>query len=138
MKRLFAVILTILLLSLPSYAWFIKKDKPVIIFRSKPITEINVMTPEVEFKRGERIYYMVTMPKMQYTRGLYIQVVKMDNSLAQMGYNLVWTRDVKLKDEETTYFTDNVVLNEAGAYRMQVYSNDRPTKLFARNEFWVK
>ena len=138
MKRLFAVILMILLVSLPSYAWFIKKDKPVIIFRSKPITESNVMTPEVEFRRGERIYYMVTMPKMQYARGLYIQIVKMNNSLAQMGYNLVWTRDVKLKDEETTYFTDYVVLNEAGAYRMQVYSNDRPTKLFARNEFWVK
>jgi len=138
MKHLVIILIVILAFCAPAFAWFSKKDKPVIIFRSKPITETNVMAQESEFKSGERIYYLITMPKMQYSRKLYLQVVKIDNAIGYAGFNLVWTRDVKLKDEYVTYYTDYFVLNSPGMYRLQVYSQDRPTKLFARNEFWVK
>ncbi|MBQ2611015.1 hypothetical protein IJF81_01330 [bacterium] len=96
------------------------------------------MDNSVEFPKGERIYYIITMPKFQYSRKLYIQILKQDNALGQMGYKLVWSRDVKLKNEETTYYTDYVVLNSSGSYVMQVYSKDRPTKLYSRQEFWVR
>ena len=142
MKKILLIFLTTFVILteviMPTHAFINKKDKPVIIFRSQPISQSNIMTPETEFARGERIYYLVTMPVMQYSRKLYIQVVKLDNEIMQTGFNLEWTRFVKLKDEEINQFTDYVVLNRAGMYRMKVYSQDKPTKLYATADFLVK
>ena len=77
------------------------------------------------------------MPKKVESRYLYIQVVKKDNDYGQFGYKLIWTRDVRLKDEEVHYFTDYLVLNEPGYYFMKVYSKDNPHKVLAASEFYV-
>ncbi len=139
MKKFLYVFLIFTFLSCGvSFACFTKKNNSVILFNNHPITEQNIMDNSVEFPKGERIYYIITMPKFQYSRKLYIQIFKQDNALGQMGYKLVWSRDVKLKNEETTYYTDYVVLNSSGSYVMQVYSKDRPTKLYSRQEFWVR
>lgn len=121
-----------------AFSLFNKKDKPAILFNKNPITKENVMDYNNEFDTGRRIYYLITMPEEQYSRKLFIQIIKKDNVYELYGYKLIWSNLVQLKDEEIAYYTDYVVINEPGCYVMKVYSKDRPTKLYAYSQFWVK
>lgn len=113
------------------------QDKPAILFNRHPISEKNIYDFSKSFPVGTRIYYVILMPKKIQSRYIYIQVVKKDNDYGRLGYNLVWTRDVRLKDEEINYFTDYIVLNQKGYYIMKVYSKDNPQKLYTSAEFYV-
>ncbi len=113
-------------------------DKPAIMFNKNPITKENVLDHSSVFKPNVRIYYLVLMPKKNHSRYLYIQLIKKDNAEMRLGYKLYWTRNVRLKDEQENYFTDYVVVNEPGAYVMQVYSKDRPHEPMARAQFFVQ
>ena len=97
----------------------------------------NIYDYSTVFQRGSRIYYVILMPKKVESRYLYIQIVKKDNKYGQFGYNLIQTRNIRLKDEEVNYFTDYFVLNEDGYYFMRVYSKDNPHKILASAEFYV-
>lgn len=115
----------------------VNSDKPAILFNRHPITEQNVYDYSVVFPIGTRIYYLVLLPKKIQSRYLYIQIIKKDNSYGRLGYNLIWTRNVRLKDEEVNYYTDYLVLNEKGFYIMKVYSKDNPQKVLTSAEFRV-
>ena len=105
--------------------------------KSSSETKDNIYDYEKVFPAGSRIYYVILMPEKVQSRYLYIQVVKKDNDYGQFGYKLVWTRDVRLKDEELNYFTDYFVLHEDGYYFMKVYSKDNPHKVLTAAEFSV-
>lgn len=113
-------------------------DKAGILFNNNPITEENVLDNSVKFMTGQRIYYLIFVPKKVRSRYLYIQVVKKDNDYGRLGYDLYWSRNVRLKDEEVNYFIDYVVINQKGFYIMQVYSKDNPTKRLTAAEFYVQ
>ncbi|MCI1273134.1 MAG: hypothetical protein LKG27_01725 [Clostridiaceae bacterium] len=139
MKKIFLLLVCLIFTCNISLAsWFSKKDKPFILFNKNQITKDNVMDYTSEFDAGRRIYYLIAMPKEQYSRRLYIQIVKKDNAYERQGYNLVWTSDVKLKDEDIASYEDYVVINQPGCYVMQVFSKDRPTKVYAESQFWVR
>lgn len=116
---------------------FLDKDKPAILFNRHPISEQNVYDYSVIFPVGARIYYLILMPDKIQSRYLYIQVIKKDNSYGRLGYNLIWTKNIRLKDEEVNYFTDYLVLNEKGFYIMKVYSKDNAQKILTSAEFRV-
>ena len=113
------------------------QDKAGILFNRYPITEQTIYNHTKTFPVGARIYYVVLMPKKVESRYLFIQVVQKDNDYGMMGYNLIWTKDVRLKDEEVNYFTDYLVLTRKGHYVMQVYSKDNPHKVLAESQFFV-
>ncbi len=133
MKKLVIAIVLILLLTTAC-----SSDKAGILFNKYPISKDNIYDYEKVFPVGNRIYYIILMPKKVESRYLYIQVVKKDNDYGQFGYKLVWTRDVRLKDEEINYFTDYFVLHDDGYYFMKVYSKDNPHKVLAAAEFSVE
>ena len=133
MKRFIVLLILIILLTTACT----KVDKPAILFNRHPITEQNVYDYSVIFPIGTRIYYLILIPKKIQSRYIYIQVIKKDNSYGRLGYNLIWTRNVRLKDEEVNYFTDYLVLNEKGFYIMKVYSKDNPQKVLTSAEFRV-
>ena len=114
------------------------KNKPGILFNHQPITEKNIYNHSKIFPLGSRIYYVILMPKKVESRYLYLQIVKRDNDYGRIGYDLIMTRDIRLKDEEVNYFTDYFVINQKGYYEMQVYSKDNPQKVFTSAEFYVK
>ena len=132
MKRLILISFLILLLTTAC-----TNDKAGILFNKYPITKENIYDYEKVFPAGARIYYVVLMPKKVESRYLYIQVVKKNNDYGQFGYKLIWTREVRLKDEEINYFTDYFVLHDDGYYFMKVYSKDNPHKVLAAAEFSV-
>lgn len=91
------------------------------------------------FKPGERIYYLITFPKKSESKMALIQVFKLGGDKDErLGYDLVWGKRVKLKQEQVFYYTDYIVLNGTGNYVMKVYSRDNPTKILTSANFYVK
>ena len=111
-------------------------DKPAIMFNTRPVTPETVMDNSFTFKPGQRIYYLILMPKTVNSRFLYIQIIKKGKA-DRLGYELYWADTVRLKDEQMYYYTDYIVLNERGTYVMKVYSKDNPTKVLTDAQFFV-
>ena len=108
-----------------------------ILFNRYPFDKNTMTETSNVFKPGERIYYLVTTPKTVETKRLLIQVFKLGKH-ERLGYDLVWGKQVKVRDEQVYYYTDYIVLTEAGAYMMEVYSKDNPTKLLTSNQFYIR
>ena len=114
-------------------------EKAQILFNNHPITKETVATTTNVFKPANRIYYLVTLPKPVESKKLFIQIFKVGGDKDERyGYDLVWAKHVKLKDEQIYYFTDYVVFNQTGTYIMKVYSKDNPTKILTYSQFFVK
>jgi len=131
-KRLFFLITFVIILGCGC-----SDNNAGILFNKAPITEKNIYDYSKAFLTGSRIYYVILMPKKVESRYLYIQVIKKDNDYGRLGYDLIWTRDVRLSDEEVNYYTDYFVINQKGYYAMKVYSKDNPHKVLAMSEFYV-
>lgn len=112
-------------------------DKPQILFNKHPFSQETMMATTNVFPPSERIYYLITVPKTIKSKKIFIQIVKL-GSEERLGYNLVWSKHVKLKEEQIYYYTDYVVLNETGAYLMKTYSNDEPTKILTTSQFYIR
>ena len=108
-----------------------------IVFNKYPFTSETMTSSTNVFAPGERIYYLVTTPQTVETKRLLIQVYKMGDK-ERLGYDLVWGKQVKIRNEQVYYYTDYIVLNEKGAYVMNAYSKDNPTQLLSSNEFYIK
>lgn len=116
-------------------------EKSVILFNKLPITSQTITSKSNTniFKPNERIYYLVTLPKPVEKKSLLIQIFKLGGGIDErLGYELVWGKRVKLKDEQLYYYTDYVVLNNSGNYVMKVYSADNPTQVLTTANFYVK
>lgn len=116
-------------------------EKSVILFNKLPITSETISSKSNTniFKPDERIYYLVTLPKPVEKKLLLIQIFKLGGDIDErLGYELVWGKRVKLKDEQLYYYTDYVVLNKSGNYVMKVYSQDNPTQILTTANFYVK
>ena len=122
MKKL--ILFCLLLLTLTTAC---TRDKAAILFNKNPITKDNVYDHSKVFPLNSRIYYLILIPKKVESRYLFIQVIKKDNDYGRLGYNLVWSRDVRLKDEEERFYYDYLVLNE----------KDNPQKVLTTAEFYV-
>jgi len=138
MKKIFLLI--IILLSgflMPSCYG---REKSVILFNKYQFTEDSILSQSNTnvFKPGERIYYLITLPKKVKSQMLFVQILKIGGEGERLGYDLVWGKRVKLRDEQVHYFTDYVVFNATGAYAMRVFSRDNPTKVLTSAYFYVR
>lgn len=112
-------------------------EKSYILFHTSPFTKDTMTSSTNVFKSGDRIYYLITTPKQVESRRLLIQIVKKGEQ-ERLGYDLVWGKQVKVREEQVYYYTDYVVLNGKGAYTMKVYSKDYPTKVLTSNDFYIR
>ena len=108
-----------------------------ILFNKFPFSEETMSSTTNVFKPGEKIYYLVTTPKTVKTKRLLLQVMKMGKH-ERLGYETVWGKQVKVRDEQVFYYTDYFVFHETGAYEMRAYSKDEPTKLLTTNNFYIR
>ena len=79
-----------------------------ILFNKYPFSEETMSETTNVFKPGEKIYYLVTTPKTVKTKRLLLQVMKMGKD-ERLGYETVWGKQVKVKDEQVFYYTDYFV-----------------------------
>ena len=113
------------------------KKQAYILFNKYPFSEESMSATTNVFKPGERIYYLVTTPKTVKTKRLLLQVMKMGKD-ERLGYETVWGKQVKVRDEQVFYYTDYFVFHSTGAYEMRAYSKDEPTKLLTTNYFYIR
>ena len=136
MKNFLILIFTVFL---TMFTCACNNEKSQVLFNLQPFTAETIMSTTNVFKPGDRIYYLITLPTPIETKKLFIQVVKVGGGKDErLGYDLVWSKRVKLKDEQIHYFTDYVVFNQSGVYIMKVYSRDNPTKILTTAQFHVK
>lgn len=113
------------------------KQSTGILFNNAPITKENVMDLTNVFQAGQKIYYLILIPKPSKSRYAYIQIIHKDNDYDRFGYDLFWANTVRLKDEQMYYYDDYVVINKKGSYTMKVYLKDKPQKVFTVGHFYV-
>ena len=136
MKRIVFLIAAILLIFMTSACN--DEDKPAILFNKNRITVDNVFDYSHVFAPNQRIYYLILLPKKIETKKIEIQIIKKDNEYERLGYTLYWNHPAVLKEDQMYYYDDYVVISETGAYVMQVYSKDNPTKRLCTAPFWVR
>ena len=91
-------------------------EQSQILFNKYPFSTETLNSTSNIFKTNDRIYYLVTLPKPVTTKKLYIQIVKTGgktiagDSADRLGYDLVWTKRVKLKDEQMKLINPSVEL----------------------------
>ena len=137
-KTLILIIITIFI---AIFASACSSEKSVILFNKYRFTSetINSNSNTNLFKPGDKIYYLVTLPKPVQSKLLMIQIVKVGGGDSErLGYELVWGKTVKIRDEQIYYYTNYIVLNQTGAYIMKVYSRDNPTKILTSAYFYVR
>ena len=138
MKNTLTLIFTLFLAIFTSAC---NSEKSVILFNKYRFTQETITSNSNTniFKPGDRINYLVTLPKPIESKLLLIQIVKIGGDKQERyGYELVWGKTVKIRDEQVYYYTNYIVLNDPGAYIMKVYSRDNPTKLLTSAYFYVK
>lgn len=138
MKKILILIITVFL---AIFTCACNSEKSVILFNKYRFTQetITSNTNTNVFQPGDRINYLITLPKPVQTKLLMIQIVKVGGGEQERyGYELVWGKTVKVRDEQIYYYTNYIVLNQTGTYIMKVYSRDNPTKLLTSAYFYVK
>lgn len=138
MKKTLTLIFTLFLAIFTSAC---NSEKSVILFNKYRFTQETITSNSNTniFKPGDRINYLVTLPKPIESKLLLIQIIKIGGDKQERyGYELAWGKTVKIRDEQVYYYTNYIVLNDPGAYIMKVYSRDNPTKLLTSAYFYVK
>ena len=139
MKKFFIFIISIFL---TMFICACDNEQSVILFNKHVITPDTIADAQSNtnvFKPGERIYYLITLPKPVETRSLLIQIVSVDGDKDErLGYDLVWGKRVNLRSSQVRYYTDYIVLNQKGPYIMKVYSRDNPTKILTTGNFYLR
>jgi len=114
-------------------------EKSYVIFNKQPITRENLLNGSYLFEKGERVYYIVTLPPDKVlTKQILIQVYKRDNKEMRYGYKLIYGKKVFLNEDEQYYYTDYYVFADSGLYEFKIYSADNPTKELTSNIVQVK
>ena len=115
------------------------KEHSQILFNKHPFTPDTMLSTNETFEIGKRVYYLVTLPQPVEKGRLFITITKIGGGDAlYLGHELVWSKNIKLKDEQKYYFTDYFVLSEKGTYDMNVYSRDNPTQILSSARFTIK
>lgn len=112
-------------------------NKPLLYFNTQPITKETVNFPSRNFAVGQKIHYILIVPKGFKNEYIRVQLVKKDDKVSHWGYKIYQSRDFHI-DKSKNYFIDYIVLGEKGYYFMQIFSFDNFDIPIARNDFWVK
>ena len=115
-----------------------KKNAPIIIFNSKPITAETILNNSREFKLGQRIYYIFITEKPIKDEVIRVQLSKKDEKTSIMGYKIVNSNDYRVYQDQVYYYTDYIVPSDRGLYLMQIFSLKNLNEPLARDYFIVK
>ena len=113
-------------------------DRGIILFNTQPITKENVLSDEINFNVGQRVYYLFIAPKRMENEYIRVQVFKMTDKAPWGGNEVVRTKDYRVMKDERYYHTDYFTFHEAGRYVMQVFSTEDYQHPLAVDFFYVR
>lgn len=112
--------------------------KTGILFNDCPITKDNLLQNSTQFKVGKRFYYIFVTERQIETRFIRVKILKRDEKANYAPTKLVYCNDFKLNSDQVFYYTDYLVMNDAGYYYMMVYAMNRLDIPLATADFQVK
>lgn len=115
----------------------LKKNRPLLLFNTQPITSSTVNNPTRYVKAGQRLYYLLIVPQGIKDDYIRVQLIKKEQKTEHWGYKIYWAKDFNIEKGEK-YFTSYIQIDEAGYYFLQIFSFDDFDWPLARNDFWVK
>ena len=123
MKK-FLVILFLILVCAPCYAFFWKKKEKATLFLSSSDPRITIsydekINNEDVFNIGDRIYFIIYNPEGFKSDYIKYQIFKQDNKAHVGGYSRV--RNITRRVDNKNYYIDYFVLSEAGKYGLQIF-----------------
>lgn len=114
------------------------KPKSIILFNTNPITKENLLTNPTDFTAGKRIYYIFITEKPLQTDFVRIRILKRDEKANNEATKIVYSNDFRLTKGQIYYYTDYIVMNEAGSYCMLVYAKNELDHPLTLADFRVK
>ena len=114
-----------------------QRQKPFVLFCPLPIDQNTISTATTVFKAGEKIYYMIYIPKGFQDDFIRIQLIKQNDKVPIGGYTVRYTQDVDVPLNSTTYYND-VTISEKGVYIMQVAEMNNFNKALVYGSFRVE
>ena len=114
-----------------------RKPKAIILFNKYPITKENLLNNATEFKVDKRIYYILMIEKPLDSEFVRVRVFKRDKKADFRLTKMVYSDDVKLRKEGLYYYTDYLVMHEAGNYYMMIYALNALDRPLAMADFKV-
>lgn len=136
MYRGFFTLLLILCLTLGLTAC--SNTKTLILFNNAPITKENLLNNPTEFTAGKKIYYIFITEQPLKTNSIRVRIFKRDDKANSSITNVVYSNDFRLYKNQIYYYTDYIVMNEAGCYCMTVYAKNKLDIPLAIADFKVK
>ena len=112
-------------------------DRGIILFNTQPINKQNMLSDEINFKAGERVYYLFIAPKRMQNKYIRVQVFKRTEKAPWGGNEVIRTKDFRLMKDERYYHTDYFTFHEKGKYVMQVFSTEDYQHPLAIDFFFV-
>ena len=114
------------------------RQQSIILFNNFPITKANLLKNSTEFVAGKRIYYVFITELPLATTQMRVRVLKRDEKANNQAIKLVYSNDFKLYKDQVYYYNDYIVINEGGAYCMEVYAKNDLSAPMAIADFMVK
>ena len=116
------------------------KEKPILIITDKnPKGEFGydekIINYEV-FKKNQRIYFLIYNPKGFESNFIKYQIVKQDDKAHVGGYTRI--RNITKRINDKYYYSDYIVLSEAGKYYLQIFDITNLHQWLAIGAFGVK
>lgn len=136
MKKKLLTILSILFLSFISCACH--RPDTIILFNKYPITKDNLLDNSSEFVVGKRFHYIFISEKPLEADSIRVRILKRDDKANYEAIKLVYSNDFRLNKDQIYYYTDYIVINEAGYYCMLVYATNKLDAPLIKADFRVK
>jgi hypothetical protein len=130
----------LIIISLFSAFFFTACDTPqtTILFNDCPITKENILQNSTQFKVGKKFYYIFITQRQIETKFIRVKILKRDEKANYETTKMIYCNDFKLSKDEVFYYTDYIVMNDAGYYYMLIYAMNRLDKPLASADFQVK
>lgn len=95
------------------------------------------MDYSTEFVAGKRIYY-IFMTEVPLHNCIRVKVFKRERKADFYPTDVVYSNDFRVNKDQIYYYSDYIVINEAGTYCMMIYSKDDLNHFMAIADFKVK
>lgn len=114
------------------------KNTAMILFNKEPIKKENLLTCSNEFTAGKRLYYIFITEKPLKTEFIRVRILKRDEKANYDITKLFYSNDFKLQKDQVYYYSDYIVMNEAGDYCMSIYAINKLDRPLATADFRIK
>lgn len=126
-----------LVLFLAFFATACCKPTSIILFNKFPITKENLLQNASEFVAGKRIYYIFITQKPLETDMVRVMVLKRDEKANSEPGKIVYSNDFRLNKDQVFYYTDYIVIHDAGIYCMAIYDKNNMERPLMIGDFKV-